>query len=139
MIQSWFRWSREFSADKMDNCKIDKVEKVANPTYGHSIYFVKNKESLFTVDSYDCYRCNEYEVDNFSELVKNKAYFKFWYVFIPKNNLMTQLEKDIQDIEVALKLWITNNKKNLENIKKWKYTTDVKAVLYAIRSYKLAK
>ena len=139
MLQTWFKGNREFSADKMDNCKIDRVEKVWNPTYGHSIYFVldKWKIKLFTIDSYNCYKCNEYEVDNFKELVKNNVYFKYSYVFIPKKNIMTQLEKDIADIELALKLQITYNKQNLEDIKKWKYTTDVKMFLWDVRTYKL--
>lgn len=141
MLQTWFRWNRKFSADKYDNCKIDRVEKVENPTYWHSIYFVldKWKVKLFTIDSYNCLKCNEYEIDKFQELLKNNVYFKYSYVFIPKNNLMTQLQKDIQDIELALELWLTHNTQNLIDIKKWKYTQDVKAVLYAVRSYRLAK
>jgi len=140
MLQTGFRWDRAFSQDKRDDCIINEVEKVDNPTYWHSIYFVldKWKVKLFTVDSYNCLKCNEYEVENFKKLLDNNVYFKNSYVFIPKKNIMTQLQKDIKDIELALKLEITNNRRNLENIKKWKYTTDIKAILYAIRSYKLA-
>ena len=140
MLQTWFKGNREFTKDKYDNCKIDRVEKVENPTYWHSIYFVldKWKVKLFTIDSYNCLKCNEYEVENFVKLLDNNAYFKYSYVFIPKQNIMNQLQ-DIQDIQLALELWITKNNKNLEDIKKWKYTTDVKAILYAVRSYKLIK
>ena len=56
-LQTWFRWDREFSKDKKDNCKIDRVEKVWNPTYWHSIYFWFNDWKILTIDSYKDFSC----------------------------------------------------------------------------------
>jgi len=136
-IQTWFKGDREFSEDKKDNCKIDRVENVVKWTYGHSIYFAMKDWKIYTIDSYKGFACNVYEVVNFKKLVANWVYFKYSYVFIPKKNIMNQLEKDIALIEKAIKLGITKNKKNLENIKKGKYTQDVKSLLFCMRTYEL--
>ena len=133
-IQGGFRWSRNFTADKKDNCKIDRVESIDNPTYWHSIYFAMKDGKIYTIDSYKGFGCNVYEVVNFEKLLQNWVYFTNSYIYIPKNNIMTQLQKDIELVEKALKCWITKNSKNLEDIKKWKYTQDVKTIIMIMRA-----
>ncbi len=136
-IQGWFRWNREFSKDKKDDCKINKVEAIWKPTYWHSIYFAMKNWKIYVVDSYKGFGCNVYEVVNFKKLVENKVYFKYSYVYIPKKNIMNQLEKDIAMVEKAIECWITHNKKELEDIKKWKYTQDNRTTIKIMRAKKI--
>ena len=136
-IVGWFRWNRDFTKDKKDNCKLDRITKVINPTYWHAIYFWMNDWKIYTIDSYAWSRCNVYELTNFKELLNNKVYFRFSYVFIPEANINNQLQKDIKAVEKAFELWITNDKKVLEDVKKWNYTSKVQTIIMLMRMYSL--
>lgn len=135
----WFRGNRLFTKDKHDNCAIDTVEKVNNPTYGHAVYLWYKDWKVYTIDSYNCYSCNVYEVSNFNKLIKNRVYFKYAYFFIPKKNIMTPLQKDIELVEKAYKEWITHNYDNVKNIRKGIYTQDVKTILIVMRAMEKIK
>jgi len=138
-IQTWFTVNREYWQDKKDDCSIDNsVKWVGQGWIGHSIYLWKNNGKLYVIDSYKWAWCNQYSLDLPIEEL-SKFFFRDSYIFIPKKDIMTQLEKDTQSVELALKLWITNNQQNLVDIKKWNYTQDVKTILFVMRAYDLLK
>ncbi len=136
-LQTWFSVDRQYRQDKKDNCSIDwSVKGSWLWNIWHSIYIWIDNWKTYVIDSYKWAWCNKYSLDLPIEKLK-KFFFRNSYAFIPKKNIMTQLEKDIADIELALKLQITYNKQTLEDIKKWNYTTDVKMFLWDVRTYKL--
>ena len=140
--QGGFKGDRAFSKDKKDDCKIDTVTAVAKATYWHSIYFAWKDNKVYVVDSYYGAWCNIYEVTNLKKLIQNKVYFEYVYFYIPKKDIMTEETKenqDVIDIRWAFNNKITNNQKNIENVKNWIYTQDVKTLLMIVRAIKYIK
>jgi len=136
-IQTWFTVNREYWLDKKDNCSIDRSIKWSGQGWiGHSVYLWKDNGKLYVIDSYKWAWCNQYSLDLPIEELK-KFFFRNSYIFIPKKNIMSQLEKDIQTIKEALDLKLTYNQQNLVDIKKWNYTQDVKLFLWVMREHKL--
>jgi len=128
-IQTWFSVNREYWNDKKDNCAIDNsINWVDKGSIWHSIYLWIDNWKTYVIDSYKWAWCNQYSLELPIEELKT-MFFNNSYVYIPKKNIMTQLEKDIDIIEKWYNKWWTKNYQNVENIKKWNYTQDVKTIL----------
>ncbi len=138
-LQTWFSVDRQYRQDKKDDCSINwSVKGSWLWSIGHSVYIGIDNNKTYVIDSYKWAWCNKYSLD-LPKKELQKFFFSSSYAFIPKNMMMTQLEKDISSVEQAIKLWITNNQQNLIDIKKWNYTQDVKTILFVMRSYDLLK
>ena len=135
-VHTGFKGNKKLNKDKLD-WVLDGVE-FGSLTYGHSIRD-SEKEKLFRIDNYNYKENNIYEVKDIKGLVKNWVNFKYWYIYIFKNDMKTQLEKDIQSVEEALELWITNNEQELIDVKKGNYTESNKTTIKVMRMYNLLK
>ncbi len=127
-----FRGNTEFKKDRQDNCIIENIDYGAGK-WGHCIMEYSSK---YTQDSYYPRKCNIYEIKDFDWFTTGSNHFVNWYFFY-RIKINEQLNQDIADIEEALRLEITNNKKNIEKIKAGLYDTDVKMLLFIMRSRKL--
>ncbi len=134
-IHTWYKWNAEYNADRND-WVLDSFE-FWPFTYWHAIRDTKKEEKLIRVDNYIGAKIlNQYEVKEIKKLAESWVNFRFWYIYIFKNDIMDQLKRDAEDVQEALKLWITNNEQNLVEVKKWNYTQDVKTILMIMRSRK---
>jgi len=87
-IQTWYRWNMLYNLDVKDDCKLNSIDYVKNPTYWHSIYLWMKDNKIYVINSYKWTKCNVYEIVDFKE--RKNIFFKFWYVYIPKKNIMTE-------------------------------------------------
>ena len=133
VLVTWFNWNKKFKEDRQDNCIIDNIDWWTWQRW-HCIW----EYDYHTIqDNYKGRKCNIYSVTDFDWYVNNWNHFTYWYFFYSVNNpQMGQFEQDIKDIELALELWFTNNKQELEDIRRWTYTQDNKTTLKVTRAYK---
>lgn len=133
MLHWWYWGSKAYNSDMLDDCILD-WEDYWDPSYYHSINITKKNNWKVVVDNYKWRDCNIYKIEDFFERVREWTYFSNVNIYIFKNDKMTQLEQDIQDVEKAYELWITNDKQNVEDVKAEKYTPDVKTILFVMRA-----
>lgn len=145
-LHIWYRGNRDYNKDKNDDWILEKTN-FWKSTYWHSIRITKKDWKYhIIVDNYNYIKHNTYKIpsNNLIKLVKNWVFFWSAYIYVfendfnNNNNKMTeQLKKDIEAVEFAYKNWITNNKKELNDIKKGIYTPDNKATIKIVRMYYL--
>ena len=136
ICQTWYKWDMNWIRDKNEDWVLDETFKVENPLYWHSVDIFKKEWDMYILDSYKkTAKYNIYRIQNFNQLVKNKAFFENSYFYIPN----TQLKMEKSDIEfnamlkLAKQVWISNCKNLLENI------TREQAIVMIARCYKLIK
>ena len=130
-VHTWYKWNSKYNEDRKD--WVLNWNEFGTATYWHSIRMTEEWK-LEVVDNYLWRVDNVYEIKDIKWLVDNWVFFTFWYIYMFKNNIMTDLDKDIADIQFALDKGITKDSDVLVDIKKWNYTTKVQTLLMIIRA-----
>ena len=137
-IATWYKGNADYNQDKAD-WHLDGTE-FGSATYGHMIRITK-KGKHYVVDNY--YEGKDwdeddqvYSLEDLYALIDNDVYFDNGYIFIFKNDIMTQQDKDIAEVKYALENDISNNPQILEDVKNGDYNVSVQMALMSARVHK---
>lgn len=134
----WYRSSEEMFNDRAENWI---VEWTNYPTpWWHLVYAFMENWQLTFINSYKwVLDYNKFYIENFEELVKNWVIMKYSYILLPTKDIMEnkQLQKDIDDIELAKEKWLINSEQEVKDVKDWNYTQDVKTTLKVVRGKRI--
>lgn len=129
----WMYFPKEMVIDSQDDWIIQGSD--FPKKQGHWIVMIQKEWENYFINSYYWkLKYNRHKIENFEKLVDNGVIFWKAYILLDKKDIMNQIDKDIELVEQAYELWITNNKQNVEDIKKWNYTQDVKTILFVMRA-----
>jgi len=142
-LLTWYRWNQEYEEDIEDwvlnwkNFGYIYWHMIRIIQKDWDIYVVDNrKDSQYNIDdiqqeSKD--NKNIYKVKHLKDLIENDVFFKNAYIYIVKDDIMTQLQQDVADVQYALDNGITNDTQQLEDVKNGNYTQAVQSTMKSSR------
>lgn len=89
-IATWYRWNSAYNKDMIEDCILNWID-FWESTYWHCIRIFQKDWHIYVVDNYKWRECNYYKLEDFNKLYLNSVYFRRWYIYLLKDNQMTNI------------------------------------------------